>query len=235
MFESANDRPLKESELDRLKALLSQCGGDNAMSLEELDGFFSALIVGPEMVSPSEYLPEVFGTGTSEPLPFDDISLANEFLGLTMRLWNSIIAELYSGDFHVPLLFEDEQGTPQGNEWALGFMRGVTIRPGTWDEIFGSEETEAYLFPMLWFVHEHDPDPSLRPPPIRREKREELLACMSAGLAKAYEYFRPHRERNAQARASDPFVAPVKIGRNQPCPCGSGKKYKHCHGKVTVQ
>jgi preprotein translocase subunit SecA len=24
-----------------------------------------------------------------------------------------------------------------------------------------------------------------------------------------------------------------KIGRNDPCPCGSGKKYKHCHGKLT--
>jgi preprotein translocase subunit SecA len=23
-----------------------------------------------------------------------------------------------------------------------------------------------------------------------------------------------------------------KVGRNQPCPCGSGKKYKHCHGKL---
>jgi preprotein translocase subunit SecA len=23
-----------------------------------------------------------------------------------------------------------------------------------------------------------------------------------------------------------------KIGRNEPCPCGSGKKYKHCHGKL---
>ena len=23
----------------------------------------------------------------------------------------------------------------------------------------------------------------------------------------------------------------AKVGRNQPCPCGSGKKYKHCHGK----
>ncbi|HEV8096738.1 MAG TPA: SEC-C metal-binding domain-containing protein [Burkholderiales bacterium] len=25
----------------------------------------------------------------------------------------------------------------------------------------------------------------------------------------------------------------AKIGRNEPCPCGSGKKYKHCHGKLT--
>ena len=28
-----------------------------------------------------------------------------------------------------------------------------------------------------------------------------------------------------------PFKADKKIGRNDPCPCGSGKKYKHCHGK----
>lgn len=29
-----------------------------------------------------------------------------------------------------------------------------------------------------------------------------------------------------------PYVAESKVGRNDPCPCGSGKKYKHCHGKV---
>ncbi|HEX9571763.1 MAG TPA: SEC-C metal-binding domain-containing protein, partial [Burkholderiales bacterium] len=31
-----------------------------------------------------------------------------------------------------------------------------------------------------------------------------------------------------------PFVRQMgKIGRNDPCPCGSGKKYKHCHGKLS--
>jgi preprotein translocase subunit SecA len=30
-----------------------------------------------------------------------------------------------------------------------------------------------------------------------------------------------------------PFVrAGQKVGRNDPCPCGSGKKYKHCHGRL---
>ena len=28
-----------------------------------------------------------------------------------------------------------------------------------------------------------------------------------------------------------PMIAEKKVGRNDPCPCGSGKKYKHCHGK----
>jgi preprotein translocase subunit SecA len=38
----------------------------------------------------------------------------------------------------------------------------------------------------------------------------------------------------ASAPKAAPFVRQTgKIGRNDPCPCGSGKKYKHCHGKLT--
>jgi preprotein translocase subunit SecA len=40
-------------------------------------------------------------------------------------------------------------------------------------------------------------------------------------------------ERGAQ-QAQTPFVRDVpKVGRNEPCPCGSGKKYKVCHGKIS--
>lgn len=37
--------------------------------------------------------------------------------------------------------------------------------------------------------------------------------------------------RDTRENKPEPFVAPKKIGRNDPCPCGSGKKYKNCHGK----
>ena len=36
----------------------------------------------------------------------------------------------------------------------------------------------------------------------------------------------------ATAVAAPAHVGP-KVGRNDPCPCGSGKKYKHCHGKLS--
>lgn len=40
---------------------------------------------------------------------------------------------------------------------------------------------------------------------------------------------------NTQERqVTQPIIAEKKIGRNEPCPCGSGKKYKNCHGKVTA-
>ncbi|MCA9980106.1 MAG: anaerobic sulfatase maturase [Anaerolineales bacterium] len=34
------------------------------------------------------------------------------------------------------------------------------------------------------------------------------------------------------APKAEEAAAPLKVGRNEPCPCGSGKKYKHCHGRV---
>ncbi|MGB2007234.1 MAG: SEC-C metal-binding domain-containing protein, partial [Candidatus Puniceispirillaceae bacterium] len=36
--------------------------------------------------------------------------------------------------------------------------------------------------------------------------------------------------------AAKPAAAapPQKVTRNAPCPCGSGKKYKHCHGAITA-
>ncbi len=34
-----------------------------------------------------------------------------------------------------------------------------------------------------------------------------------------------------QEEKKQPVIADPKIGRNDPCPCGSGKKYKQCHGK----
>jgi preprotein translocase subunit SecA len=34
-----------------------------------------------------------------------------------------------------------------------------------------------------------------------------------------------------RAGKSQPVKLGEKVGRNDPCPCGSGKKFKHCHGK----
>jgi preprotein translocase subunit SecA len=41
------------------------------------------------------------------------------------------------------------------------------------------------------------------------------------------------RQSSAPYRAgkAQPVKVGEKVGRNDPCPCGSGKKYKHCHGK----
>lgn len=72
--------------------------------------------------------------------------------------------------------------------------------------------------------------------PVQQRKQERLQTSRTDDLAEA-------EKAMAQARASQTGEAPkvqqvkgvVKIGRNDPCPCGSGKKYKSCHGKEEFQ
>ena len=39
---------------------------------------------------------------------------------------------------------------------------------------------------------------------------------------------------NGETKANTPVKVEKHVGRNDPCPCGSGKKYKNCHGKGIV-
>ena len=58
--------------------------------------------------------------------------------------------------------------------------------------------------------------------PRYREQREELHDPYQQAAAQ-------HDTREKQKR--EPFRAEKTVGRNDPCPCGSGKKYKNCHGR----
>jgi len=133
------NEPLTDAELDRLGAFLKSCKGGNAMNLEEVDGFFAALIAGPEAVMPSEYHAEVFGGEMSDSCEFDSLDEANEILGLMMRHWNTIAATPYKGEVYVPLL-RDENGVAHGNDWARGFMRGMHMRHDGWARLVNDQE-----------------------------------------------------------------------------------------------
>ena len=227
-------KPLNDAEFERLDRFLENCKGGIAMNVEEVDGFFAALIAGPELVMPSEYLPEVFGGEMDEACEFNDVEEANEILGLLMRHWNTIADKLYKGQVYVPLLGEDESGAVQGNDWAHGFMRGMHMRHSEWGELVNDEEHSGCLIPIMMLYHEHDEDPEARPKPISPEQREKIIVHMAAGVTLAYEYF-----RLSQADGMDIASAPepsrtTKIGRNDACPCGSGRKYKKCCGAATV-
>lgn len=230
----AKNEPLTEVELDHLGQFLKNCKGGKAMNIEELDGFFSALIVGSEIVAPSEYMREVFGSETPETYQFESLEEANEILGLMMRHWNDIAGTLSKGEIYVPLLLLDENGVEHGNDWAHGFIRGTRLRHDSWAELLADDDHGGWMIPMLMLYHEHDEDPAMRPNPIGPEQREKVIESMVAGLVGAYRYFRQHGQSHVSTRGPEPRHANVKIGRNDPCPCGSGKKYKRCCGGATI-
>lgn len=216
---------LNDVELARLDVFLTNIGGD-AMSLEAVDGYFAAMICGPEQIGPMEAVPAIWG----EDFAFESVDEATEITDLLMRHWNTIATALQrsltTDEVYWPLLFEDEDGQALGNDWAVGFMQGVDAQSGSWEVLFEDAEAAEIVVPMLMLAHEHDPDPEMRPEPIKDAQRGEIIEWMAAGLADAYRYFAEARMPPVdQVRREGP-----KIGRNDPCPCASGKKYKNCCG-----
>jgi len=226
--------PLTDAELDHLSAILDQFGNKSSMNLEQLDGFLSALICGPELVLPSKYLRMIWG----DKSVFEDASSAQEFFSLLMRHWNAVADTLNSGELYLPLLLEDESGITHGNDWASGFMRGMEFGKEDWALLLDDEDHGGSLVAIFALANEHNPDPKMRPykDPISAELRETLIASAVAGTMQIYRYFKAKRSIvNGPLGNMPTFLRTMpKVGRNDPCPCGSGKKFKQCCGKATL-
>lgn len=72
-------------------------------------------------------------------------------------------------------------------------------------------------------VQEKSNDPRLNKRPKYKEHKDDYEAAQEAR-------YEAGKAASQQAQPSAPYVAPQRINRNDPCPCGSGKKYKNCHG-----
>jgi uncharacterized protein len=135
MNNATTQQPLSDDELDRLGQFLGEIGVP-AMNMESLDGYFAALICGPDMVLPSEYLPAIWG----EDFRFDSNKQATEILGLLMRHWGTISSELFrtlkGPNVYMPVLLEDDEGIAQGNDWVLSALEPTSITGRMKDEIF---------------------------------------------------------------------------------------------------
>src|SRR5260370_5155695 len=229
--------PLSEAELDRLSSVLARFGDKHSMNLKQLDGFLAALICGPDTVLPSEYLPVIWGDRISLEDTFKAQPLLHDFLSLIMRYWNAIADTLHSGDVYLPLLLEDESGISHANDWANGFLRGMELRKEDWTDLLNDEQHGGWLVPIFALAHENSLDAAMRPykEPVSAEMREKLIVGVAAGVTGIYRHFQSQRSLENQSLGNTTIrrVAP-KIGRNDPCPCGSGKKFKQCCGRTTL-
>jgi uncharacterized protein len=230
--------PLTDAEFDRLNSVLARFGDKRSMNLEQLDGFLCALICGPDTVLPSEYLPVIWGDDIVLENTLNAQPMLHDFLALIMRHWNVIADTLHSGDIYLPLLLEDGNGISHANDWANGFLRGMELRKKDWADLLNDEQHGGWLVPIFALAHENSLDEVLRPykEPVSAERREQLIAHSAAGLRGIYRHFQSQRSLESQSlgdmstfRRTTP-----KIGRNDPCPCGSGKKFKQCCGNITM-
>lgn len=221
--------PLDEADLDRLDELLAALDNDEAMVVEELDGFLAALACAPEPVSAADYLPVVLGCeegpGAAAQRAPDDALAA-----LVRRHARAVSAAL-DAHAYAPVLACDEHGHCDGSAWAVGFLRAVESAPESWEAMLDEKSFGDALEAVEALAATLDVDAGR--PSLARHEREALIDRMMADVADVHEYFRPYRQSGTSPQALRVETVrreQPKVGRNEPCPCGSGRKYKACCG-----
>ncbi len=239
---------ITEDETAAISGFLARVKDGEIPNIEALDGFLTALVISPDLVKPSEFTPVIIRGATEDgDLVFENNDEAETFFGIIMNHWNRINRAYRSGDVYMPLLLEDMNGEVRGNNWARGFLRGTHFRRAHWLEVSQSEEHGGPFIYIWSLVYEDHPDTEVRSnkTPFTKEQRDKLITGIIAGAKQLYDFFQKQRSapRKAAARGApwaDPDTPEVlgssraKVGRNDTCPCGSGKKYKKCCGAVVL-
>jgi uncharacterized protein len=155
------DETMSQAEFDELERFLdSDAVPKDCMDLAALDGFLSAVAIGPVQVPPSEWLPVIWST-QGERAAFRSPDEEKRILDLVMCFYRDIVRN-FSVDQpeFVPLLnhWLREEAKPyvSGEEWCTGFYIGLTLRSEDWQPLYEDEEHANLLDPILWFLDEED-------------------------------------------------------------------------------
>ena len=227
---TASPAALDDADFDRLDQLLADLGNDDAMIVEELDGFLAALACAPEALGAHDYLPVVFGLDQPPGAAARDAAVGEELSALVRRHARSVADALDAHGF-APVLGYDDKGAPDGSAWAVGFLRAVEMAPDSWDAMLDEKGFGDALDAVDALAATLDDDAGARAP--SRREREALIDRMIADVADIHEFFRPYRQSGTTPQALRVETVrreQPKVGRNDPCPCGSGRKFKVCCG-----
>ena len=233
----AHEIPLDGVDLETLdRFLMSDRSPSESMMLSDLDGFLTGVAVGPELVMPSEWLPVIWDGEAPE---FADEAEAQAILGAIMGRYHEILGQVANEDLD-PVFWADRDRTVIAADWAEGFLQAIMLRADAWGPLFKSKRDGQLLIPILALCGDENGESLLGLPPeeedrVMEEATELVPTCVTAIAA----YWRAKGPRQISMPLVHPRPAqpdhqpPSKIGRNQSCPCGSGKKFKKCCGNAT--
>jgi uncharacterized protein len=195
---------------------------DGTMSLEMLDGFFTALVIGPELAMPSEYLPAIWGADGGNGPDWDSQEQARHVFKLLGKHWNAIADRRLANAEHCPLIDNFGIALP-GEQWADGFVAGIEMRRDAWAPMFDDRRADQLVMSILALCSD---TPTEVKGQLTAAMREGILGQLPATLQMIAAYW---RAPSMGSLGREPLRS-TKIGRNEPCPCGSGKKFKKCCG-----
>ncbi|MEY4641679.1 MAG: hypothetical protein RLZZ227_1673 [Pseudomonadota bacterium] len=208
-------RPLNDNELaaldqfllDRIDANLDdddddvdeELGDVGLVSVSGLDGLFTALISGPVLPAPEQWLPVVWGDYEPE---WEDAQDFEARVELMMRHLNTIAATLQEAPQEFdPLFLEDEEDGETFlvvDDWCEGYTRGVALSADRWRK--GGATVEQLLHPIVsfssateWQAHELEDEREI----------EKLSEAITPSVRALYAYWQePRRSEAAKPEAA---------------------------------
>lgn len=213
--------------------LASPAAPRNALSPLALEGYLTGVVVAPELIPPSRWIAALWGD--EEPVFDSDVDLQN-VLGTVMIRYNSLINEIDESldrlerervcDYH-PAFLEagDKPAHDTVRQWVSGFWRAMALAPEGWTAVAGDDRLKPVITPFIGFIDIDDG--AFVPADDIDERLDEAAGQIPRAILVLHKIA---KLRASRAPKTAPPIRHPKIGRNDPCPCGSGKKYKRCCG-----
>ena len=149
-----------------------------------------------------------------------------------MRMHNDIAGVLQRGEELGPLMLETTLASGEtvfvAQGWCWGFMEGIRSKYEAWEPQL--DAIDALLLPVAALADLGDDDSEFHELLDDPDKVEELTDAIPESVLGIY-----RQSRSEAGGSAQPFRRQMdKVGRNDPCPCGSGKKYKKCCGAAAI-
>lgn len=212
-----------EAARSRLMELLdAKSEAHNTMRCDEVQGFMMALLSGPDALNPTNWLPEILGEESlfdaKERTEIERLVMAMA-ADMRMKLNEKILPDLW--------FYEDEAGNPDFYTWCNAYLYALDIVPTDWFEAVDQGEFEDLFYPIMALGGIYDDEENSEVILHLNEKElTQLESDLPHVLLDIYWYWQAIINKPQTVRREG-----EKVGRNDPCPCGSGKKYKACCGK----
>ena len=209
------------SRFRRLDGALAELPVEEPMLLTELDGFLAGLIVCPQPIPVDEWMTVIWGVEVDGVPPFEDPLDEQWFVKAVAARRDEIARDLSRGKLQPILDVDERDGEVLWEYWVDGFSDAIALRPEAWDAAAADTEWAGPWHRLLALIA------------IARGESDldsvEVNAFQDRAVAELTDTVqRLYAARAGVGEAKATAVVTAKTGRNDPCPCGSGKKHKHC-------
>ncbi len=229
--DTPNPHLLDDEEFEALEAILiSDAVPEDCMDLEMLDGYLAAVIASPQAILPEQWLPGVW-SAHGEAVSFGSGSQVQQAIRLVRRYYNELATTVGDPEGWEPFCYAsgEGEGLRIGEEWIEGFAQGLELWPEDWESLVPQEAAQSVREALEAILAPWSDDAAAG---ADDETRLQWLEEAMARVTDIVAVWRAHDVPQPAPLAIEEPAAPgsAQPGRNEACPCGSGKKYKKCCG-----